>query len=372
MFKIKLIFVLLFIYLNILHLYSETQIPEGEISGVWNQEGSPYILEGTTNVPIDSLLIINPGVEVIFTTDNNFNIYGTLKTEGSLIDSIYFTVQSTSTPYISFINLNETSQDSSFIDFTCFNGVGIYFENSDYLSIKKSTIKNSKGFLLINSSPILDSLMINNNYKESKGGGIYCVDGSSPFISNSHIINNESILGAGIACEHDSNPILTNVVIMGNNASGSVILCLNSSPTINYSTICNNTAGIAIGTDGIDDYNDYPTVTINYSDISNNHNERAIEIYNANIDINHSTISNNNSGGIFFFGSGILEINNSKITDNSAWIGGAISIEGINNMYTNFVNITRTLISGNSAEEIAGIKARSSILNLTNSSFADL
>ena len=43
----------------------QTEI-EGEVSGVWDVDGSPYILVGNASVPEDENLTVEAGVEVVF------------------------------------------------------------------------------------------------------------------------------------------------------------------------------------------------------------------------------------------------------------------------------------------------------------------
>ncbi len=68
---------------------AQTEV-EGEVSGVWDVEGSPYILIENVTVPEDEELEIEPGVEVIFNEDKILLIEGDLITEGTEDDSIYF------------------------------------------------------------------------------------------------------------------------------------------------------------------------------------------------------------------------------------------------------------------------------------------
>ncbi|MEZ5145747.1 MAG: hypothetical protein R2759_01345 [Bacteroidales bacterium] len=55
-------FYLFFFYLYLFPNFSYTQtvIPEGEISGIWTIDGSPYQIEGNVSVPTDSTLVIEP------------------------------------------------------------------------------------------------------------------------------------------------------------------------------------------------------------------------------------------------------------------------------------------------------------------------
>nr|AWJ66337.1 Muc19 precursor [uncultured bacterium] len=55
-------------------LLGQTQIPGGNVSGVWTASGSPYIIEGSITVDQDSSLIIKPGVTVKFTAGTSLSV----------------------------------------------------------------------------------------------------------------------------------------------------------------------------------------------------------------------------------------------------------------------------------------------------------
>ena len=95
--------------------FAQTHIPYGDVSGIWTIDGSPYIIEGHISVPVDSLLCIEPGVDIIFSEWYYFRVYGTLLAEGTETDSILFTVIDTTDIYASiiFCELDTTLNDSS-------------------------------------------------------------------------------------------------------------------------------------------------------------------------------------------------------------------------------------------------------------------
>lgn len=355
-------------------IFTETHIPEGEISGDWNQDGSPYILEGLVSVPNDSVLTISPGVEIIFTTNLPFDINGTLVAVGTILDSLYFTNQNATYPKISFNNYNETEQDSSFIKYANFNEVSVYFENSDDIKIKKSIIKNSEGLFLTGSSPILDSLIIRNNYKNSRGGGILCIDGSMPVIKNSLILDNESIFGGGIGLLNNSNATIKNTSILNNTASsGGGLYAHNSSPFIENTIIQYNNAssgggGLYLTTEN---FEETPTPVIINSAIDENNAYAGGGILFDNIElVIHSTTINGNTslssgGGIKFQENGYLYLERAIIrNNNSGDIGGGIHISSEDEYCS--ADVVNTLIAGNHANEAGGIYISSSSLCLSN------
>ncbi len=74
-----LAFILVFLAVNIAAAQTEV---EGEVSGVWDVDGSPYVVVGDAEVPEDERLTLEPGVEMIITADNIFTVHGEFIAEG--------------------------------------------------------------------------------------------------------------------------------------------------------------------------------------------------------------------------------------------------------------------------------------------------
>jgi len=150
-------------------------------------------------------------------------------------------------------------------------GGGIYCENSSaYLTnvtIDSNTGSSFNGtdcgggIYLDDSHPILDGVIISNNYATIAGGmyahesnpilidvtinknkniGVYCYK-SNPSLTNVTISDNTGWYGGGFTC-YESNPYLTNVVISGNSASrgGGMYCQSNSQPVLKNVTITEN------------------------------------------------------------------------------------------------------------------------------------
>jgi hypothetical protein len=69
--------------------YAQTEF-EGEVSGEWNTDGSPYIQVGNATVPADESLTILPGVEVFLGEDLTLTCNGHITAQGTEDDTIYF------------------------------------------------------------------------------------------------------------------------------------------------------------------------------------------------------------------------------------------------------------------------------------------
>jgi len=96
------------------------------------------------------------------------------------------------------------------------------------------------------SSPHLENVFITENYSSGWGGGIYCNSYSSPVLKNVQITGNTADdSGGGVSCNMYSNPVLVNVQITGNTAAddGGGIACYgNCNPTLINVTISDNSA----------------------------------------------------------------------------------------------------------------------------------
>ncbi|MDP8207167.1 MAG: T9SS type A sorting domain-containing protein [Candidatus Electryonea clarkiae] len=85
---------LFFFLLSTWNAVAQTEV-EGDVYGVWDVEGSPYLVVDTLIIPEDSTLLIEPGVTVVFLNQIEhrfpFYVHGTLEAVGEEGDSIYFT-----------------------------------------------------------------------------------------------------------------------------------------------------------------------------------------------------------------------------------------------------------------------------------------
>ncbi|MEO9013117.1 MAG: T9SS type A sorting domain-containing protein [Ginsengibacter sp.] len=113
------------------------------------------------------------------------------------------------------------------------------------ISLNSVTVFKNYGGGIFNgqSSPILNNLIINENYGEY-GGGNSNTGHSSPSLTNMNFSSNHSYAGGAILNDVSSIPILVNVTIKGNKAdkSGGGIFNGTSSPILTNVTLSGNTA----------------------------------------------------------------------------------------------------------------------------------
>jgi predicted outer membrane repeat protein len=331
-------------------------------------------------------IIVSPGTYI-----ENINFAG----KAVILGSLFYTTQDTSYISQTIIDGNqdgsvvtfESGEDSTSVltGFTITNGQGggVY---PDY---------TGGGITCINySTPSLDNVIILENSAEYAGGGIYC-NYSSPGLENVTITGNtaEYENGGGIYCNY-SGPSLVNVTITGNTAeyeNGGGICCYQSSPSLDNVMITDNSAGgfgggiycNSISNPSLDNvtitgnsaefgggiYCNYSSPGLSNVNIMENSVENAgggiycnySSLSLENVEITGNTTESANGGGIYCFQSS-PSLDNVMITDNSAGgFGGGIYCNSFSSPSLDNVTIT-----GNSAIGGGGIFCYDSSLSLEN------
>jgi hypothetical protein len=225
----KLIFTITFMFLlSALYLYADT-IPGGDVYGIWDVANSPYYITGNITIPTDSTLTIEPGVLVDFLGNYSFTVNGFLNALGTENDSVIFTGDTISTPWLGLQFWN--APDSSHLEYCVLeNALDVIFPlvycyNSNPV-ISHCLLRNSGsgmesgGMAIINCSPKISYCTISGNYG-TYGGGIRCYAGGTPSISQCTIIGNEvptGTNGGGVLIESGSHPMLEGCTIINNHA----------------------------------------------------------------------------------------------------------------------------------------------------------
>jgi hypothetical protein len=248
---------------------AQTDIPEGNVNGTWALANSPYQINGEITIPNGDSLIIEPGVEVLFTGHYKFNVQGMLKAVGTPVDTITFTAQDTITGwhgirFMSTANTNDTSEISYCKLQYGKATTGSYYDQSGgaimVMSFSKLIISNclihfnsnsgdpdytgGGAICFWNASPVLTncSIIYNNG---NTGGAIICWSNANPIVSNNIIAHNRSLDGAAFYIGNASNPVIKNNLIINNHATdncGGVRCYQNSKPLIINNVIVNNHA----------------------------------------------------------------------------------------------------------------------------------
>ncbi len=129
----------LFVLLIFNPLQAQT-IVNGFVNGHWDTDGSPYIANGTITVQAADSLQIDPGVEVLFSPNTGFNVYGTLLAIGTLEDSIIFRSNRSVIGDWSSLHIDGAGSNATRIAFSIIQ----HCDNGLYLTDCRPVISNSR------------------------------------------------------------------------------------------------------------------------------------------------------------------------------------------------------------------------------------
>ena len=192
-------------------LSAATTIPGGDVSGIWDMTGSPYLIDGDITVPAGQTLTIEPGVEVLFQSWYSLTVNGTLIADGTENAPILF---GGGHPTAGWLGVRFVgASDSSSLTYAI-------VENGR--ATGADPLNKGGGIYIDSSSPTISHSTIRNNLAKISGGGIYLNNSNATLIANT-IINNQAgqggtSNGGGLAIWY-SNPTLTNNVISGNSVA---------------------------------------------------------------------------------------------------------------------------------------------------------
>ncbi|MCD4730459.1 MAG: right-handed parallel beta-helix repeat-containing protein [Bacteroidales bacterium] len=294
-------------------IFSQTIIPGGDVSGIWTNQSSPYLIEGEITIPEELQLTIEPGVLVEFQGHYKFKVGGILLALGNLNDTIIFTINDTT----GFHNMNIPdggwhglrfsnfdNPDTSFLSYCKFEygkavgegygdkyGGAIY-SNANHIVISQCRFQNnsatySGGAIKIYSNNFeINNCHITNN----TGGGINIIGSYNGSIYNCLIANNQ---GIGISGDGFYAKIINNA-ISDNHGCGIYFSCTFGSLVVN-NTICNNISNFDAG--GINISFNYDEMYFYNNIIYGNSSEEGNQIYIENVNQNHFYFYNNNIEG---------------------------------------------------------------------------
>jgi hypothetical protein len=205
--------------LPIFSLIALTNVPAGNVNGIFQSSGSPYLINGDVVIPNGQTLTIQPGVEIRFTGAFRLKVEGRLLSIGTAGDSIRFTTSDAATKWrgIWFDNVS-AGNDSSRIDYCV-------LEKGDAHLNSLSTERNGGLLRVISFSRLRVEHSRFNNASAASGGAIYC-KGASFSIRNCLFKNNSSDSWGGVIHADDPSPVNSSITISAcefhDNAAGGV------------------------------------------------------------------------------------------------------------------------------------------------------
>lgn len=131
----------LFVYLLVICQSSivsgQTILSGGDLSGTITKDNSPYRVTGDIRIPKDSTLVIEAGVYLDFDSAKVVRIDGTLKALGTENNPITMTCSDSLLGWFGLLFINTTDQDTSFINYTKIEYIGIAgnLSNSPYFKV---------------------------------------------------------------------------------------------------------------------------------------------------------------------------------------------------------------------------------------------
>ncbi len=195
-------------------------VPGGMVSGNWTLQGSPYKVYGNIEVPLNSVLQIDPGINIVFYGHFGLIVHGRLIANGTENNSISFTVSDTTGfsdttttiggwQGIRFLNSSfNDSCNLQYCDISFGKAVGVEEER-----------KGGGVYLTGNSKLLIENCLMHNNLAANAGGGIFCDSGAIVKIRRSTIVNNRCFQsGGGIYIGINCNALVERNTIAFNRA----------------------------------------------------------------------------------------------------------------------------------------------------------
>ncbi len=175
---------------------------QGEVSGIWTKENSPYIFGGDITVPEGKSLTIEPGVLVQINTNYagsnaEFKVLGSIHASGKETDTITFSTLQDGMGLWKGIILEDTASISYCVMENATNGIEVRTRN---ISIVNCDIRNnSKNGVYWNGGDLrVGGTILNSIISNNQEYGIYCYAGcydesasATPLIKDNLVRNNQ-------------------------------------------------------------------------------------------------------------------------------------------------------------------------------------
>lgn len=294
---------------------AQTTIKEGEVSGKWTRQLSPYLINGDIYVAENNLLTIEAGVQVIFQTNSSLKINGLLLAIGNEADSITFTADKAEVGWagIQWLNLGVFEGDVfSRLEYCRFSyaksrgrfpanyGGAIRIMNTNNVIVGHCLFEDcealkwgeaeAKGgaMALVNSDAKISHCTFRNN-TSTFGGALVLVSASRPVIDNCLFVRNSALqYGGAVEVMELSSPSFVNCTFADNYSEyggGAFDLFPNVHVTMLNCIVWNNQAGRVL--DQINLRSDKATITFAYCNV-----EGGIETFSLN------SVTNQHKGNI--------------------------------------------------------------------------
>ena len=267
-----------------------TSITSATVSGEWTLAGSPYLIAANTSVPPDSVLIIDPGVEVIFQGYYSIVVYGHILAIGSSDKLITF-------------HINDTTGYSNSVDSTGgWGGIAIQPPSDTASVFTYCNFSDAKYCSPVYASQA--SLYLTYcNFFHNNGGIMTAVVDSTNYFEMSHcnVYNNfgaVNVQGWDFLFAAGTYPASSNCSVHNcnfyNNAATGIIQVVGVNLVFRNNNVYNNTAIDSSGMTSIFCASSSHALIMEDSVYQNTSNyQGAISCQGANVDINRCFVANN-------------------------------------------------------------------------------
>jgi hypothetical protein len=196
-----------------------TTVWPGDVSGTWEAENSPFMIEGGLVVPDGETLSIEPGVTVAFRGHYYIRVDGCVLAQGTDEENIVFTHSNPTVWWDGFDYWQTPStNDTSRFDYCVFEygkAIGDFPENCG-----GALMADGFGKILVDSCLFRYNQAVDASIYPSPSGGAIALANSSPVIRNSTFVNNKAYFGGVITCAYNSHPVIDKNIFTGNRAVG--------------------------------------------------------------------------------------------------------------------------------------------------------
>lgn len=290
---------------------SETRV-SGNTSGVWDVDGSPYIVTGDITISSDNRLTIESGVEVLFDGDYRITVQGGITAEGSENSPILFSRNGRNITWNS-IYIRNARQDNSLA----------------YCIIEYSQNDNGGGLYCRYSAITISNCIFRHNSCSDNGGAAYFED-SDPIVNNCQFYENQAGLNGGGVTFYNSDGEFTRNIVTNNQAvrysAGGVFISQSSSPLISGNEITINTSSTEWGSGLYVDYYSNPEVIHNLISMNSQGGVYLGLNCRVNVFLNNTVADNGGRCGVLLYSNCTLTAVNCIIYGNSTtstWIIGS-------------------------------------------------
>ncbi|MFH0764925.1 MAG: right-handed parallel beta-helix repeat-containing protein [Calditrichota bacterium] len=267
--------------------FAQTQV-RGNVAGVWNPEGSPYIAVDNLVIPAGQNLTIRPGVQVRFNPTFSLSVNGLLTAVGMEDDSIVFTPNREGERWrgIRIVGAdNRTQLSYCVVEFA--ETIGQFDEER----------ARGGGIFIDHCDALISHNTIHHNLAAGRTAGVFAQN-SNPTVSFNHIHHNRANTNGAVEFDECDGIISHNLVEFNESQHGGGILVYHRQPIVESNVILHNASTVMVWGTGL------------------------YFAWNCRSQVRNNLIANNNGGGLYVgAGSDIQDFTNNTIVNNPGRCG---------------------------------------------------